>query len=348
MDPITLALMGGGVASSLYGMYQQGQANDQARKDTEKALEQYLSLHVPDPEEQKLELQHYQVTGQLSPKLEQAIKADPSAFDQIVKNQKYSQAQDRALGQLQSLGEEGGLSLSDKADLQAQLTTNSNKDKANREAITDQMARQGKGGSGMELQAQLAGTQATGDRDAQARLATLGSARDRALSAISGAGDLAGKIGQQDYQQQSDLASARDRINQFNTTNAQNVQQRNVSSQNNAEAANLAMKQKVSDSNTDLANKEQQYNKELYQKQYEDQLQKANGVAGAYGASANGTRQNGAQTAQQFGAIGSAIGQGGAAIQNQNNWDDWLEATKKKKPAGNLAGSSYNDTSGYA
>lgn len=347
MDPLTVGLAGGSIISSLYGMYQQGQSADKAAADMEKAVQAYLSVHVPDPAQQKLELERFQLTGQLSPKLEHAIKADPSAFEEIVKNQKYSQAQDQALSQLQSLGEEGGLSLSDKADLQEQMMLNANKDKANRDAITDEMSRRGQGGSGMELQAQLSGAQSAGDRDAQSRLRTLGSARDRALSSIMGAGELAGKLESQDYQQKSDLASARDRINSFNTENARSVHQRNTGTQNDAEASNLAMRQRVSDSNTDLANREQQYNKELYQKEYDNKMQKASGVAGAYGASAAGTRQAGAQTAQQYGAIGSAVGQVGSTIQNQNNWDDWLESAKKKKTS-SMAGSSYTDTSGYA
>lgn len=331
MDPITIGMAGAGILSSLYGMYQNGQANDKAAKDMEKALQQYIAIHIPDPAQQRLELERFQLTGQLSPKLEHTIKADPSAFEEIVKNQKYSQAQDQALDQLQSLGEEGGLSLSDKADIQEQMMVNANKDKANRDAITDEMSRRGQGGSGMELQAQLAGAQATGDRDATARLRTLGSARDRALSSIMGAGELAGKLEGQDYQQKSDQASARDRINMFNTENARSVQQRNVGTENDAEASNLAMRQRVSDSNTELANREQQYNKELLQKQYDNQMQKASGMAGVYAGSAAGARQAGAQTAQQYGAIGSAVGQVGSTIQNQNNWDDWLANTKKKK-----------------
>lgn len=316
--------------TSIAGMVQQAQANGASKAQLDQVIQQYIAINVPDPAQQKLELQHYQLTGELSPKLEQTIKQDPTSFQNIVKNQQYSSAQNNALQQLQSLGEEGGLSLSDKADLQQQQLQNASKDKANRDAITDQMARRGQGGSGTELQAQLAGNQAAGDRAAQTSLQTLGSARDRALQSIQGAGSLATSLQGQDYQRQSDLASAQDKINQFNTTNAQSVQQRNANTTNAADAANLAASQKVSDANTDLSNKEQQYNSQLYQQQYEDQLQKEQGIANATTGSANAGRANGATTAQQFGAVGSAAGQAGTAIQNQNNWDDWLKAYNKK------------------
>jgi len=323
-DPISLGLEGAGAIASLFGMFG---GDAESKKYVDKAIQEFIKIHVPDPEMQKLALERYMSAGQLSPELEHQIKADPTAFQDVVKNVKYQQAQDRALGQLQSLGEEGGLSLSDKADLQDQMIQNANKDKANRDAITDDLARRGQLGSGMALQAQIAGAQQAGDRDASMRLRTLGDARDRALRAIEGAGDLAGNMQNADYQRQSDLAQARDRINQFNTQNAQAVQQRNVASQNDAQAKNLANRQNIMNSNTDLANKEQQYNKELLQKQFENEMSLAGAKARVYGNAANQAQQG----KQKYGAIGSSLGQIGTSIQNQSNWDDWMNAMKKRK-----------------
>lgn len=325
MDPI---LGGASILASLFGMFG---GDNGASQYVDKAIQELIKVNIPDPAQQQLALERYRSAGELDPKLEQAIKADPSAFEQVVKNQKYAQAQDRALGQLQSLGEEGGLSLSDKADLQEQMIANANKDKANRDAIADDMARRGQLGSGMALQAQLGGAQAAGDRDAQMRLRTLGGAQDRALQAIQGAGDLAGKMQGQDFDRQSAVASARDRINQFNTQNAQSVQQRNVASQNAAQAQNLENRQKLMNANSDLANREQQYNKELYQKQFDNQMQKSGAMADAYTGAANQAQQGAAQKRQAWGAVGSGIGQIGIAKQQQANWDNWLNSAKKKK-----------------
>lgn len=320
-DPISLGLEGAGALASLFGMFG---GDSESKKYVDQAVQEFIKVHVPDPNEQRLELQRYQSAGQLSPELEHQIKADPSAFQSVVKNVKYQQAQDKALGQLQSLGEDGGLSLSDKANVQDQMIQNANKDKANRDAITDDLARRGQLGSGMGLQAQIAGAQQTGDRDAQMRLHTLGDARDRALQAISGAGSLAGNMQSADYQRQSDQAQAQDRINQFNTQNAQSVQQRNVASQNQAQGTNLKNKQDLMNSNADVANKEQQYNKELLQKQFDNQMDLAKSKAGVYQNAAQQAKQG----AQKYGAIGSALGQVGTSIQNQSNWDDWMKTRK--------------------
>jgi hypothetical protein len=314
--------------TSIAGMIQQAKANGAAQDDIDKAVQNFIAISVPDPEQQKIELQKYQSTGDLSPQLESAIKQDPSSYEKIVKNQQYGSAQDKALSQLQSLGENGGLSLSDKANIQSQTIANASKDKGNRDAITDEMARRGQSGSGLALQAQLSGAQSAGDRDAQMRLQTLGTAQDRALQSIQGAGSLATQLQGQDYQRQADLASANDKINQFNTTNAQNVQQRNAAANNAAATYNLDKSQNLSNANTQLSNQEQTYNKGLTQQNYEDQLQKAGAISNASTGQATNLEKNGATTASQYGAVGSAIGEGGAAVQDQNNWDTWLKATQ--------------------
>lgn len=327
MEPLSMALIGGSVVSSLAGMF----GGNKGSKYIDQAIQELIKVKVPDPEMQKLALERYRTAGELAPELEHAIKSDPSAFESVIQNQKYSQAQDQALGQLQSLGEEGGMSLTDKADLQEQMIANANKDKANRDAITDDMARRGQGGSGMAMQAQLAGAQTAGDRDASSRLRTMGTAQDRALDAIMGAGDLAGNLQGQDFERQSAVASARDRINQFNTENSRDVQQRNIASRNAAAASNLDRKQQMMNDNTDLANREQQYNKELYQKQFDNQTQKSGAMANAYTGAATQANQADAQKRQTYGAIGSGLGQIGTTINNQNNWDEWMKKTKGVK-----------------
>jgi hypothetical protein len=48
------------------------------------ALQRWLKIHIPNPEEQRLALKQFVVQGTLNPQLEQAIKNDPSAFQKIV------------------------------------------------------------------------------------------------------------------------------------------------------------------------------------------------------------------------------------------------------------------------
>jgi hypothetical protein len=338
MDPMTMALMGGSVISSLAGLFGGG---DDAKKYTDQAVQELIKQQVPDPAQQRIELQHYMSAGTLSPQLEHVIQQNPSALEGVVKNQKYAQAQDKALSQLQDIGESGGLTLSDKANLQDQMIQNAVKDRGNREAITDDMARRGALGSGMALQAQLANSQAAGDRDAQMRLKALGGAQDRALAAIQGAGDMAGKLSAADLDQQNTVAAAKDAISRFNTANAQGVQQRNVGALNDAQQFNLTNAQKLSNANTDLSNDEQKYNKGLIQQNFDNNMKKAQGVANAYTGAAQQANNDRQRQSQAFGAVGSGLGQLGSTVQSQNNWDQWLDTVKKKKAP--LAGESYFD-----
>jgi hypothetical protein len=332
-DPFQLA----GIGLTAYGAFK---GNDEQMGYLNDALQQFIQLKIPDPEQQKLALEQYQLAGTLTPQLESAIKQDPSAFQSIVKNQQYSQVQGKALQQLQRLGEEGGLSLSDKADIQTQSIANANKDRANRDAITDQMARRGQAGSGLNLQAQLSGAQTAGDRDAQMRLQTLASARDRALKSIQGAGDLATNLQGQDYQQQDAAATAKDRINQFNTQNAQSIQQRNIAAQNAAAQTNLNAQQNMMNANIDLKNKEQEHNKALLQQQYDNQYKKAGAVSGVYGKEADAAKAQTDQERKAWGGLGSSVysmgGSGGGGpsdADTKDNWSNWYKKTLSLGPA---------------
>ncbi len=316
----------GGVVGFLGGLF--GGGDSDSKQYIDKAIQELIKVNIPDPAKQAVAFKQYQLTGQLDPKLEQAIKANPSALEQVVKNTKYSAAQDKALGQLQQLGEQGGLSLSDKGALEGELATSANKDKASRAAITDDFERRGQGGSGMALQAQLAGAQDAGDRDSRARLQSLGGAQDRALKAIEGSGELAGKLNSEDYQRQSDLAQARDRINQFNTQNAQAVAQRNAATQNAAQASNLEARQKVSDQNVGVYNTQEQHNKGLVQQNFENEMTKAKAQADAYTGGATNARADQARSDQQLGGGLSGLGQVATGIREQNRWDDFMKKWK--------------------
>jgi hypothetical protein len=180
----------------------------------------------------------------------------------------------------------------------------------------------------MSLQAQLAGAQSAGDRDAQNRLKVLGGAQDRALQSIMGAGDLAGNLQSQDFQRQSTIADARDRINQFNVNNARDIQSRNVNARNSAASQNLSNAQNLMNANTEMANSEQQFNKSLAQQAFENNMQKNASISNAYTNQATQASNNAARQNQALGSLGSALGQAAAGVQSQSNWDK-LFASKK-------------------
>lgn len=316
----------GGVGNAVANM----SAADRAAALQDKAVQEWLKVQIPDPAQQKIIMQRFVSQGELDPKLEQAIKQDPSEFQKITTSVTNRNAQNRALQELENVGNQGGLRLQDKAALQESMLSGQAKDRANREAITADMARRGLGGSGFEFASQLAGQQSGTDRDANSSLKIAAQAQDRALQSIMGAGDLATKYRGQDFDEQGKRASAQDAINRFNTTNMQDVQQRNIGSQNRAAEMNLNDKQRISDANTNLGNQEQKYNNELLQQQFENESKVAAGKSGQYGQQAQGAIQQGQQMGNVFSNIGQAGAGAAASAGNQDYWDNYF----KKKNGG--------------
>ena len=321
-----LASLAGGVGNYLAN----SSASERAQLLQNKALQEWIKLQIPDPAAQQLALKQFVSAGKLDPKLEQSIHADPSAFKNIVTDISNKNAQNRALSELSDLGNQGGLRLQDKAALQDSMDDSISRERGDRLAIGQEMARRGLGGSGFELAGKLQAAQSGADRNARAGLHVAAKAQDRALQAIMGAGDMATKLRGQDFSEQAQRASAEDKINLFNTQNLQDVQQRNLAMQNRASEMNLAQAQKTSDQNTQLGNYEQEHNKKLKQEQYDNEVKKAAGISGQYNNQANGAFQQGQNLGNFFTNMGTGINSAATAIAQQDFWDNYFKENKEK------------------
>jgi hypothetical protein len=331
-----IPLILGGLASLIGGIgnaFANMSAADRAAALQDKAMQEWMKVHIPDPAEQKLAMERFVSAGELSPKLEQAIKQDPSGFEKITTSVANKNAQLRALSELENMGNEGGLRLQDKAALQDAMMDSQVKDRANRQAISADMTRRGMDNSGFDFASQLAAQQSGADRNAKNSLSVAAQAQDRALQSIMGAGDLATKYRGQDFQEQAQKAAAADAINRFNTSSAQDVQQRNIGSQNRAQEMNLANNQRIADANVNMSNQEQRYNKELLQQQFDNQAKVAAGKSGQYGQMANTEQQKGQQLGNVFTNVGSGIGGAASAQANQDYWTKYFDDQQKKKAA---------------
>lgn len=328
-----LPLLAVGAAGSIFGgianYFANKSANDRAQMLQDKALQQWINLAIPDPEKQKVALEKFVLQGELDPKLEQAIQANPSEFETIVTSAETKAAQNRALSELSQIGYEGGLRLQDKAALQDAMLESQTKERANRLAIADDMAKRGMGGSGFEVAAQLSAQQGGADRNARNSLGIAAQAQERALQSIMQAGDLASKYRTQDFNEQSAKASAADKINLFNTQNLQDVRQRNIAAQNRANEMNLANKQNIANKNTELSNYQQEYNKGLIQKNFENQAKRLSGMSGQYDKQAQLELQGGQNLGNLFSNMGGAVSNVGTTMANRDYWDDYF---KKKQP----------------
>lgn len=321
-------IMGG----ALVGSYLANKsASDRAADLQDQAFREFVNVAIPDPQAQRVALERYVLQGELVPELQQAIKQNPSEFEKIVVIQSQKAAQNRALRQLEQAGFEGGLGLQDKAALQEATLRNQMKDRAERGAILDEASRRGQLGSGTMLQAQLQGQQASGDRAATSALSVAAAARERALRAIEGAGNLATNYRTQDFQEQAAKARAQDEINAFNARNLQSVMNANVAAKNRAQEMNLANRQDVANRNVGVSNQEQQYNKEIPQRNFENQMNLARSKAGIYSNKGNIAMEQGKNMSNTIGNIGQGALGMYAAGQSGKYDSDYEDYLKKKK-----------------
>ncbi len=287
--------------------------SENARKE---ALAQFANIELPSIEKQQLLLDEYQLTGQMTPELEMLIQQNPTAMENIAIDPRLRAEQMSALEQMSGLAE-GKMNPADAAAFELARRQSAAEAQAKEGQILQNMQQRGQGGSGAELMARLQANQSGADRLQQAELEQAKAMQQARMAALTQQANMSGQLRSQDYGEQSNLAKAKDLINQFNTQNAQGVQQRNVGSKNNAQLTNLQNQQNTANMNTDLKNKQQISNKGLLQQQFGNQLQLANAKAGQYQNESQAQAQQAAQTAGMWAGAGQGIATGLAGFANK-------------------------------
>lgn len=303
-----------GLGSAIIGGNAASDKLKAAQAAREAAVKQWLSIHVPDPAQQAIELQKYQVAGQLSPALETAFQQNQSELKNLSVDPTSRAAEVQALTQMQDVASHGGMDAGARlAETQAVNQANTN-EQGQRGAIMQNYAARGVGGAGAELAAQLQASQGDANQAASTGMSSAASAEQRALQAMASSGNIASNLNSQDYGQAAKAAEAQDAINRFNTQNSQTVANSNVTNQNAAQAANLANAQSIANANVGVDNTQETHNKGLIQQQFDDQTKIASGVSNAESGVADQSNRQAASDSQMWGNIGNAVAQGATAI----------------------------------
>lgn len=308
LAPIAGSLIGGAVA---------GGDRDEANAARQKALEAILGISAPSIEQQRVALGKHAVVGQLTPEMEGAINQDPSQMAGISTDPRLRDAQMKALETMQGLGSTG-LSAEDRVALMDIRNRGMGDSQAGQAAIMQNLAARGMAGGGQELAARMMANQGAANVASQEGMDVAAQAQAKALQALMNSGQLGGQIRQEEFNEKSDIAKAQDAIAQFNTANRQNVGQRNVSAKNTAQASNLGAAQSVADTNVDLGNKQELYNKGLYQQNFQNEMQRANAVAGGQNQAAAGHDASANATQGMWSGIGQGVGSAASAIGKYN------------------------------
>jgi hypothetical protein len=221
-------------------------------------------------------------SGYLTPEQYQAELQGPSSLESYKVDPRLRNAQYGSLGQMQDIAKQGGLTAIDKARLQEIALRNLSQARGQREAIKQNAAARGVGGSGLELAAALQGQSDAATRGNMEGLSVAADAEQRALQAIRDSASMAGNIRGQEGSEAQARAAAQDAINRFN------VQNRNVASAGNIDARNRARMAAL----------------ELQRQEVEDRIRKRQGATSAITGAANYNTQ----AAQGYGnAVGGGL-----------------------------------------
>jgi len=273
----------------------------------------FKGIKIPSIYEQQIILQNPDLMGQYTPEQQQAMQMNVSAMEGISADQGTIDSQNQALQGISEVAK-GGFTEGDKAAMRESERGVNQQAQARQKAILNSMASRGVLGSGAELAAQLQGNQQSLDQAGSESNRILQAAQARSLAALGQQGSLAGQMRSQQFGEKSDVAKARDAINQFNVQNAQNVANTNVGNRNQAQMYNLQQKQSLEDQRAANANQQQTYNKQLLQTQFGNQITKAGGTAGINQAQAQANAAAQQAQAGQTGAIIGGIGTIGGAV----------------------------------
>lgn len=277
------------------------------------ATQAYLDVNTPNLS--PLDLEDLVNQGKITPEQAQAYTQGPSALNGISTDPAYQQAQMDALNSLKGISDSGGVTAGDQANLSQIASNEGAQQKGARDAILQNAAARGVGGSGAELLAQLQNQQSSATRQNQQDLGVAGQAQARALQALQSAGQLGSQLQTNQFNQQAEVGKANDAINQFNAQNQQQTGMYNTQAANAAQAQNLANSQNIANQNTAIHNQQTQYNTaNLPQTDYDNQFKKAQGISNSFLGQASNATQAGNQDAQITGAGLQAVGQLGGAL----------------------------------
>ncbi len=199
----------------------------------------------------------YDQSGNLDvPQLQKLIthQIGPSAYNQIKEDPEFRSQQAASDKGLQDVIDQGGLTLADKAALNAVRNKIATTESAGRNSITADMARRGTLDSGAQMAMQAANAQAAEGQANQAGEYTAGQAQARALQALQQKWSNANTAGNQDYNRQAQRAGANDAISRANAEALNSTDRYNSTLPGQQFGMNLQRQQLQNSTSANLAN----------------------------------------------------------------------------------------------
>jgi len=310
-----------------------------AAAERQRVEDLFMMVELPKIEDQVLQLREMAKVRPLTVEEEQALQQGETLLAKVETDPQFKEAQMRALKNLEQIGEGGGLTAEDKFRLEQTRQATGKQARGAREAVMQKAAERGALTGGAAITQQLMAEQEAADTASMEGLGVNALAQQRALDAISRAGELGGEMRKQEYGEKASAARAQDAINRFNVAQAQDVQQRNIGRKAESDIFNIQNEMKRDIMNVGIKNYEQQYNKGLEQQRFENELARTQGATGQAGARAAAAERAGQAQAGMWGGIAQAAGQVGSTVAGHflggNKSQDVYQGTQVKDESGN-------------
>ena len=207
-------------------------------------------------------------------------RVGPTAMNDVSVDPRYKDQQLAQLSALAELRDKGGLNLTDKANLQGIQNDEAAQAQAGRASILQQAQMRGTGGGNLAIMDMLNANQGSANRQSQRDMQIAGMAQDRALQAGNMAATQSAGMSKQDFDQQAQVAAARDTAAKFNAGMANTNNQFNANQNINVQQANQQKNQGVNNATALAKNNSQTMNRYTMPTQsFAQGAQKASGQA---------------------------------------------------------------------
>ncbi len=286
-----------------------GSDDSDAQNYLKQALAQFQQVQTPSMESEKInELPQETVQGTVTPERIQSIDQAPSEFNNINLDPASREAMVKALGGFQDISDSGGLDANAKLGIQQVIDAANNQSRGTQGAIQQQAQAMGQGGGDFALTQRAIAGQGASNNAATQGLQQAAEAEANREAALSQMANIGSGINSSDFNQAAAKAAAGD------TVNATNAGYRNAAATNNAgnnltgQTFNVSNAQGVNAANTAANQNKAYYNANLPQQQFNNELQKASGMAGVNANQATAAQQAAANNSAMWGKL---IGTGG-------------------------------------
>lgn len=288
-------------------------SDDSAQNYLKQALQQYQNVQAPSIDSGTVSnLPQETVQGTVTPQQIASVDQAGSAYNNISLDPTSRQAMMNALSGYQDIADAGGLDANAKLGIQQAIDAANNQSRGAQGAIMQNAQAMGQGGGDFALTQRAIAAQGASNTAATQGLQQAAEAEANREAALAGLANIGGQINSSDYGQAAQKAAAQNSINSANQSYQNAANTGNVANNLASQQFNVGNAQTVNANNTAAKQSNAYYNASLPQQQFNNELQKAQGVAGIYGnqatAAQNASNASSAMNGKLLGTAGTIIG----------------------------------------